>query len=152
MTRDQHLRPQARRPPADAREDDGHDLVAELPFDNRVLVCRVLPNLRKAVAEIARLDRQRHHDADVCRHGSGRVAEVRQCRSKELPFDHFESVAQPAIHAQGRGRLESRVHHAVLAPGVIAVSIVLPGSLGQEVAEGRMMRIGDQVARALSSL
>ena len=55
--------------------------------------------------------------------------------SKKLPLDHLQRVAEPAVDPQRGGRLEARVHHAVLAPGVVPVTVLLPGRLVQEVVE-----------------
>src|SRR3954453_19105983 len=72
--------------------------------------------------------------------------------SEELPHDHLQGVAEPAVDAQGGGRLEARVHHAVLAPGVVPWTIIVPGRVVQEVREALVVGVGDQVAGALPAL
>src|SRR4051812_13420301 len=67
--------------------------------------------------------------------------------SVQRPLDHLQSVTEPAIDPQRRRRLISRVDHAVLAPGVLPVTVLLPGGLVQQVVERRVVNVGDQVAR-----
>ena len=43
--------------------------------------------------------------------------------SRQLPPQHLEAVAEPGVHAEGRGDLVARVHHAVLAARVLAVAV-----------------------------
>ena len=54
-------------------------------------------------------------------------------RSTQLPLDHLQGIAQTAVHAHGGAGLVADVHHAVLAPGVLPVTIVVPLGLVQEV-------------------
>src|SRR4051794_29799693 len=78
------------------------------------------------------------------RHRSGPAAAG--CGSKELPPDHLQGIAKPAVDAKRGGGLESRVHQAILAPGVVAVTILLPLGLVQEVVEAGVVDVGDEVA------
>ena len=50
-------------------------------------------------------------------------------RSGELPLDHLERVAEPAVDAEGGRRLVAGVDHAVLAARVLAVAVLVPGGL-----------------------
>src|SRR5204863_4239402 len=72
--------------------------------------------------------------------------------STQLPLDHLQGVAQAAVDAHGGRGLIADVDHAVLAPGVLPVTIIVPGGFVQEVREARMVDVGDQVARALPPL
>src|SRR5947209_5475643 len=67
----------------------------------------------------------------------------------QLPRQHLERVAPLRVHAQGRRRLVATVHHAVLAPRVLAVAVLLPRRLFDQVVECLVVLVGDQVARAL---
>src|SRR6185437_9940963 len=66
--------------------------------------------------------------------------------SAQLPLDRLEQIAQTAIDPDGRGRLVADVDHAVLAPGVLAVTILVPLGVVQQVREAVVVGVGDQVA------
>src|SRR5262245_42856773 len=68
--------------------------------------------------------------------------------SGELPLDHFQGVAQATVDAHRGRHFVADVDHAVLAPGVLAITIILPLGVVQEVGEGLMVPIGDEIARA----
>src|SRR5258705_2293893 len=73
-------------------------------------------------------------------------------RSGELPLDHLERVAQAAVDPEGGRGFVAGMDHAVLAARVVAVTVLLPGGLVQEVVEGLVVDVGDQVAGALPAL
>ena len=136
-----------------------------LPLDDRVPRPGVLADLRQPVdagsrprSTARRRCRRRPRPARgpaAAAPGAGRSGRRRRswtAGSGELPLDHLERVAQPAVDPERGRRLVARVDHAVLAPGVLAVTVLLPGGLVQEVVERRVVDVGDQVARALPAL
>src|SRR4029077_15011214 len=56
--------------------------------------------------------------------------------SAQLPLDHLQGVTQAGVHSYGGRHLVADVDHAVLAPGVLPVTIILPGGFVQEVGKG----------------
>src|SRR5436190_14210123 len=66
----------------------------------------------------------------------------------QLPHEHFQTVAQAAVDAEGRGRFIARVHEAMFAAWVVAMSVFGPVGVVDETVEGFMMLVGDKVTGA----
>src|SRR5579864_6452039 len=65
------------------------------------------------------------------------------------PSHQLKRIAGFCIDPQRRGRLESTVHHAMVAARIVAGSVVLPLSLGHQFLEGLVMAVGDEITGAL---
>src|SRR5271154_3552167 len=65
-----------------------------------------------------------------------RALNDKQLLTRDLPEEHLQTVAELAVDAQGGGRFEAAVDHAVLAARVLAVAIVFPLRLVHQIVEG----------------
>src|SRR5262245_10024108 len=89
----------------------------------------------------------------MCRGGSGARCRGGQRRGRrstgELPLQQLPAVTKPPVRAEHGRRLVADVDHAVLAARIAAEAVLLPWSVLEELLERRVMRVGNQVARAL---
>src|SRR5579862_210868 len=66
----------------------------------------------------------------------------------DRPTEHLPGVAELLIAAKNRGRLITRVNHAVFAARIAAATVFFPGRLLDEVFEIVVVRVGHQVTGA----
>src|SRR6266508_3929152 len=66
-------------------------------------------------------------------------------RSRQLPSQHLEAVAEATIDAECRRDFVTRMHHAMLAARVLAVAIFVPVGVVHEIAETLVMLVGDEI-------
>src|SRR5439155_6224538 len=66
----------------------------------------------------------------------------------QLPQQHFQAITEFAVDAERGGRLVAAMDHAMLAARVLAIAIFVPRCVVHQTAEGRMVLIGDQIARS----
>src|SRR5256885_1651179 len=82
---------------------------------------------RESQQEISRLWRAGCVNPPVCRTTGVFTHPARQNGpSGKLPQEHLQTVAEAAVDAERRRRLEAAVDHAVLAARVLAVAIGVP--------------------------
>src|SRR5262245_20210368 len=79
----------------------------------------------------------------------GRRSAARLTACSQLPFEQLPTVTEPAIRAKDSGRLVTDVHHAVFTSRIATAPVLLPRRLLEEVLEGFVMLVGNQVAGAL---
>src|ERR1039457_1700623 len=68
------------------------------------------------------------------------------------PCQHLQVVGQTGVDAQ-RGRwFEPAMHHAVLAPRIVAGAVTFPGRLGHQAFECLVMAVRDEITGAFPAL